>query len=166
MLEPLRCFLAFGPQACALGAAHLIHRLIQMARDMESVQHVQCLTGLGRDDFQVGLPHVAAHKSQPFDNLRPQCLQAPPQRDLRAPASHPQQAPAMRVDLVNDGQKVVCPQAASPMNLVHPDGFDPAQFPVRQAPLHKPFHRPIHRFPTGLERSRRFPPAQPSRPAC
>jgi len=114
MLEPLRRFLAFGPQACALGAAHLIHSLIQMARDVESVQHVQSLTGLGRDDFQVGLPHVAAHKSQPFDDLWPQCLQAPPQRGLRAPPSHPQQAPAMRVDLVDDGQKVVGPQAASP----------------------------------------------------
>src|ERR1022692_5079352 len=65
MLEPLCCFLAFGPQACALGAAHLIHRLIQMTRDMETVQHVQSLTGLGRDDFQVGLPHVTAHKTQP-----------------------------------------------------------------------------------------------------
>jgi len=28
VLEPLRCFLAFGPQTCTLGAAHLIHRLI------------------------------------------------------------------------------------------------------------------------------------------
>jgi glycerol dehydrogenase-like iron-containing ADH family enzyme len=37
MLGPLGGFLAFGPQACALGAAHLIHRLIQMTRDMESV---------------------------------------------------------------------------------------------------------------------------------
>ena len=51
------------------------------------------------------------------------------------------------------------------MNLVHPDGFDTAQLAVRQAPLHKPFHRPIHRFPTGLERLRRFPPTEPSRPA-
>src|SRR5664280_572239 len=78
MLEPLGGFLAFGPQTCALGAAHLIHRLIQMARDMEPIQHVQSLAGLGRDDLQVGLPHVAAHKTQPFYDLRPQCLQAPP----------------------------------------------------------------------------------------
>jgi len=165
MLEPLRCFLAFRPQARALGAAHLIHRLIQMARDMESIQHVQSLTGLGGDDFQVGLPHVAAHKTQPFDNLRPQCLQASPQRGLRAPSSHPQQAPARPVDLVDDGQEVVGLQAASPMNLVHSDRLDPAQFPVCQAPLDKPFHRPIHRLPTGLEGSRRFPPTQTSRPA-
>src|SRR5450432_1530455 len=164
MLEPLCCFLTFCPQACALGPAHLIHCLIQMAGDMESIQHVQSLACLGRDDLQVGLPHVAAYKTQPFDDLRPQCFQAPPQRGLRAPTSHPQQAPASCVDLVDDGQKVVCPQAAPPMNLVHADGFDPAQFPVRQAPLDKPFHRPIHRFPTGLERSRRFPPTQPSCP--
>src|SRR5258708_66222 len=51
------------------------------------------------------------------------------------------------------------------MNLVHADRFDPTQFPVIQAPLHKPFHRPIYRFPTGLESSRRFPPTQPSTPA-
>src|SRR5450759_213567 len=53
MLEPLGGFLAFGPQTCALGAAHLIHRLIQMARDMEPIQHVQSLPGLGRDDLQM-----------------------------------------------------------------------------------------------------------------
>src|ERR1022692_4692550 len=166
MLEPLGCFLAFGPQARALGPAHLIHRLIQMAGDMESIQHVQRLASLGRNDFQVGLPHVAAHKTQPFGNLRPQCPQAPPQRGLRTPASHPQQTTASGVDLVDHSQEVVCLQAASPMNFVHANGFDPAQFPVRQTPLHKPFHRPIHRFPTGLERARRFPPTQPSRPAC
>src|ERR1035441_10957718 len=100
MLEPLCCFLAFGPQACALGAAHLIHRLIQMTRDMETVQHVQSLTGLGRDDFQVGLPHVAAHKKQPFDDLRPPCLQAPPQRGLRTPPPPPYPTTASGVPLV------------------------------------------------------------------
>jgi hypothetical protein len=42
---------------------------------METVQYVQRLPGLGRDDFQVGLPHVAADKTQPFHHLRPQCLQ-------------------------------------------------------------------------------------------
>src|ERR1035438_4693195 len=89
MLEPLGRFLALGPQACALGPAHLIHCLIQMAGDMESIQHVQSLAGLGRNDFQVGLPHVAAHKTQPFDGLRPQCLQAPSQCGLRTPPSHP-----------------------------------------------------------------------------
>jgi hypothetical protein len=116
----------------------MIHRLIQMARDMESVQHVQSLTGLGRDDFQVGLPHVTAHKTQPFDDFRPQCLQAPPQRGLRTTASHPQQTPASGVDLVDHRQEVVRLQAASPMNFVHADGFDPTQSAVRQAPLDKP----------------------------
>jgi len=40
MLQPQCGFLADGPQACALGAAYLIHRLIQMAGDMEPIQHV------------------------------------------------------------------------------------------------------------------------------
>jgi hypothetical protein len=40
VLESLRRFFAFRPQPRALGPAHLIHRLIQMARDMETIQHV------------------------------------------------------------------------------------------------------------------------------
>jgi len=63
MLEPMGCLLAFGPQACALGPTHLIHRLIQMARDMETIQHVQSLTGLGRDDLQVGF-HLSLHTNR------------------------------------------------------------------------------------------------------
>ena len=53
MLQPQCGFLADGPQACALGAAYLIHRLIQMAGDMEPIQHVQSLAGLGGDDLQM-----------------------------------------------------------------------------------------------------------------
>ena len=131
MLEPLGGLFACSAQACDLGPAHLIHRLVQMAGDMEPIQHVQSLTRLGRDDLQVGFPHVAAHKTQPFDDLRPQCLQAPLQRGLRAPAADPQQTPALPVNLVDDGQKVVRLQAASPMNLVYPDGLDSAQLAVR-----------------------------------
>jgi len=103
MLEPLGGSLALGPLTCALGPAYLVHRLIQMAGDMEAIQHVQSLTGVGRDQLQVGLPHVAAHKTQPFDHLRPQCLQAPPQGSLRAPASHPQQVGEMKAK--NGGPK-------------------------------------------------------------
>ena len=47
MLKPLGCFLAFGPQSCAFGPAHLIHCLIQMARDMKTIEYVQSLAGLG-----------------------------------------------------------------------------------------------------------------------
>ena len=43
MLKPLGGWLTVRPQACALGAAHLIHRLVEMARDVETVQHVQSL---------------------------------------------------------------------------------------------------------------------------
>jgi len=74
--ESLGGFFTFSPQARALGAAHLIHRLIQMARDMETIQHVQSLTGLGRDHLQVRFPHVAAHKTETLDDFRPQGLQA------------------------------------------------------------------------------------------
>jgi hypothetical protein len=46
MLEALCGCLVFAAQACALGPTHLIHRLIQMTRDMETIEHVQSLAGL------------------------------------------------------------------------------------------------------------------------
>src|SRR6516225_1803303 len=103
MFEPLCGLLAFGAQACTLGAAHLIYRLIQVTGDMEAVQYMQCVSGLSGDHLQVGLPHVAAHKTQSLDDLWPQRLQSPPQRSLRTSTPHPQQAPAVCVDLVDDG---------------------------------------------------------------
>jgi hypothetical protein len=123
---------------------------------MKPIQHVQSLTNLGRDDSQVGFPHVTTHKTQSFDDLRPQCLEAPFQCRLRAPTTYPQQASALPVDLVDDGQEIVRLQAVAPMNLVHPDRLYHAQFAVRQAVLHKPVHRTIHRLPTGLEGARGF----------
>src|ERR1017187_683055 len=45
---------------------------------------------------------LAAHKTDPFDHLWPEHFQAPPQGGLRPPLSHPQQAPAVGVDLVDD----------------------------------------------------------------
>src|SRR5208283_2221366 len=98
-----------------------------MAGDMKPIQHVQSLTNLGCDDSQVGLPHVTTHKAQPFDDLRPQCLEASPQRGLRASAAYPQQASALPVDLVDDGQEVIRLQAMAPMNLVHSDRLHSAQ---------------------------------------
>ena len=53
MLQPQCGFGADGLQACALGAAYLIHRLIQMAGDMEPIQHVQSLASLGGDELQM-----------------------------------------------------------------------------------------------------------------
>ena len=60
--------------------------------------------------------------------------------------------------------KLSAPQAVSPMDLVHADGFDSAYIAVGKAPLHEPLHRPVHHFPTGLESPRRFQPTQPPRP--
>src|SRR5208283_2226759 len=40
VLELLRLLLAVPPQACALGAANLIYRLVQVGGDMETIQHV------------------------------------------------------------------------------------------------------------------------------
>src|ERR1035437_4418929 len=126
---------------------------------------MQRMAGLVGNDLQIGLPHVAANKTQPLDELWTQFLQPATKRFLRAPLADPQQAPTTGIDLVDHGQEVVGAFAMSPVNLVHADRFDPAQLAMGQAPLHKPLHRPIHRFPTGLKDLRRFPPAQPSRPA-
>jgi hypothetical protein len=114
--------------------------------------------------FKYGF-HISLHTNRNhFDHFRPEGLQTAPQRGLRAPLAHPQQTPAAGVDLVDDGQEIVSPQAASPVNLVDSDGSDPAELPVLQAPLHKPLHRPEDRFPTGQEHTRRFPPTHPPRP--
>src|SRR6516162_393695 len=165
MLESLGRSLTLRPQAGALGTAHLIHRLVQMAHDMETIQHMQRLSNFGSQNSQVGLPHVATHKTDPLDQLWPEHLQAPSQSGLRAPPPYPQQASALGVDLVDHGQKVIRSQPPPPMNLVYANRFDTLQLAVSQTPLHKPLHRPIHRFPTGVEGPCRFPPAEPACPA-
>src|SRR5664280_1122367 len=165
VLQFLRLLLTHRPQACALGATNLIHRLVQVGGDMKTIQHVQCLSGFARDNIQVGLPHIAADKAQPLDQFRPQRLQPAPQRRLRPSFPDPQQTSARRVDLIDHGQEVVRPQPVAPMNLVHAQRFHPQQLALGQAPLHEPFHRAIDRFPTSLEYLRRFSPTQPPRPA-
>src|SRR3974390_2939412 len=132
---------------------------------MEAIQDVQRLSGLGRHHFQVGLPHIAAYETQPPHHLRPQRLQPPPQRPLRPPLADPQQAPTVRVDLVDHGQEVARPQAVAPVDLVHAHRLHPLQFAVRQAPLHKPLHRPVHGLPTGLKHLGGLPPTQSPPPA-
>ena len=104
-------------------------------------------------------------KRSPLTTSGPKALR--PRRNVACERRRPTQSKRRHccVDLIDDGQEVIRLQTASPMNLVHPDGFHTAQLAVSQAPLHKPFHRPIHRFPTGLERPRRLPPTESSRPA-
>ena len=54
--------------------------------------------------------------------------------------------------------------APAPIDFVDPDGPDPFQYTVRQAPLHKPLDRAIDAFPTGAKGPRRLAPGQPPRP--
>ena len=94
-------------------------------------------------------------KRSPWTTSGPSAFR--PRRSVACERRVPPTASAgMPVDLVDDGQKIVRPQAMAPMNLVHSDRLDPAQFAVRQAPLHKPLHRTIDRLPTGLEGARGF----------
>ena len=70
----------------------------------------------------------------------------------------------MTVDLVDHRQKIIRPLALTPMDFVHAHRPDLCQFPVRQAPLHKPFHRTINTFPTRAKGPRGLAPRQPPGP--
>ena len=166
---PAHVFEFGGPgltaQPAALGAAHLIERLVQMHRDVKAVENLQRLAGLGGDHPQIGLPHVAADEAQPPHHLRTQGRQAAAQRRLCPARSDPEQAAAVGVDLVDDGQEVLRTQPLAPMDFVDADRLDALQVAVRQAPLHEPVDRPIDGFPTGLEGLGGFAPRQAARPA-
>ncbi len=125
VLELLCSRLARGSQAHALRPPHLVHRLVQMQGNVETVQDVQRLSGLRRDDLQVRFPHVTANVVQALDNPRPQLLQSLPQRPLRPPLTHKQQPSAVRVNLVQDGQEVARTQPVTPVYFVHADRFHP-----------------------------------------
>ncbi len=64
------------------GPARLIHRLIQVHRDVKPIQHMQRLASLCGDHVQVRSPHVGADKAQSRNHLWPQCRQTPAQRGL------------------------------------------------------------------------------------
>src|ERR1039457_3419249 len=55
VLEALRLRRALRPEAGAFCAPHLIHRLIQMRRDMETVQYLQ---GLDRKSTRLNSSHL------------------------------------------------------------------------------------------------------------
>ena len=71
-------------------------------------------------------------KRKPADHLRSQRRQAPAQGGLGAFLPHPQQTPAMTVDLVNDGQKSYSPPCSCP-NEFHPRRWT-RSLPVSGAP--------------------------------
>jgi len=147
-------------QAVAFGAAHLIEGVIEVGGDVEAIQDVQRLAHLGGDHAQVGFPHVTADELHSLDDLRSQDGQPATQRGLGSSRSDPEQAAAVGVDLVDDGQEIVRPQPLAPVDLVHPDGLHCLQDAVGQPPLDNPIHGPIDRFPTDAERPGRFPPRQ------
>jgi hypothetical protein len=139
---------------------------VQVHCDVEPIQHLQCLTGLVGEDVQARSPQVAAHKPQAADHFVAQRSQSPAQGGLRAALAHPQQPPAMTVNLIDHRQETIGALAPAPMNLVHPDRMDVFQLPVGQAPLPQPFHRAIDTFPTGAQGPGAFPPREPTNPAA
>lgn len=127
--------LASSAQPARLGAAHLIDGLVEVRGDVKAVQDVERVTDFGGDDLEVRFPHVAADKAQAIDDLRSERRQPQAQRGLSATRPHPQQTPAVAVNLVDDGQEVFRAQSFAPVNLVDADGLDPFQLAMGQAPL-------------------------------
>jgi len=152
-------------QSVALGAAHLVNGLVEVRGDVKAVEDVERVTRLGGDDLEVGLPHVAADKTQAADDFRSEGGQPPAQGRLGAARPNPKQTAAVAVDLIDDGQEVLRTQSLAPVNLVDADGFDSFQFAMRQTPLDKPIHGAVDGLPTGLEGPSRFTPRQPACPA-
>src|SRR5437660_12678871 len=112
---------------------------------------MQRMPKFGGNHLQIRFPHVTTNKTHSLDDLWPQGFESAPQARLRSPFSHPQQASATGIDLINHGEKVIRPQAVSPMNFIYSDGLHPLQYAMGQTPLHKPFDGTIDRFPTGLK---------------
>ena len=109
---------------------NLIHRLVQMLGDVKAVQNIQGMPRHLSDDFEIRLPHVAADVTQFAQNLRTQLSQAAPQRGLGSSPSHPQESPAMLIDLVDHGQKLVCSLALAPVDLVNADRMHRLKLPM------------------------------------
>lgn len=130
------------------------------------LQHVQRLARPLRDHFQAGLPHITTDKSQFLDDVLPQRIKPSAQSRLGAPRPNPQQTPAVPINLIDHREKIRCPFALTPVNLINAHRPDRLQLAMRQSPLHKPLDRSINRFPTRLKYSRRLSPGEPPRPAC
>lgn len=152
-------------QSSTLSPPHFVDGLVQVHRNVKTVQHVQRVAHPRGNHIQVRPPHVATHKLQTADHFRAQGGQASAQGRLGAPLAHPQQSPTMPVNLVDHRQKIIRTLAPAPVNLIDADGVNVDQLPVHQTPFHKPFHRAINAFPTGAKYPRRFAPGQPPRPS-
>src|ERR1035437_401490 len=126
MFEPTRQGTA--SQSPTLGPPHLVHRLVQMHRDMEPIQHMQGLAGFGRNHIEVRLPHIAAYKTQSADDFLSQRCQTSAQGGLGSLAPHPQQPPAMAVDLIDHCQKAVGAGPPATTNAA-PSGTRPPSSP-------------------------------------
>src|SRR3974390_2787398 len=152
-------------QSGALSSTHLVHRLVQMLNDVKAIQDVQGLAGLLRHHLEIGLPHVTADVTQTAHQRRAQHLQPGPQGGLGSPTSHPQEPPAMAINLIDDRQETVGSLALAPMDFVNANRSNSLQHAMGQSPLHEPFHRVINGSPTGWKGPSRLSPGKSPRPA-
>jgi hypothetical protein len=114
---------------------------------VEAIEHMQSLRNLLGDDVQGGPPHVAGNEPNPFPNIVSQQLKEPSQALLGAVLRYPKK-PLDAADLVDERQVLL---AASPLNLVHPNGLDPRQVAMDKTPRNCMFYRAKHAVPARVE---------------
>jgi hypothetical protein len=121
-----------------------INGFVHMHHDMKTIQNVNRLGGFFSDDFQIRLPHVAAHKLQPPGPFFPKPMEKTQQGSYRAILSHPKEAFAFPVNLIDDRKVLV---SSFPKNFVHADRVNTGHIAVSKSPLHRPLYRAEDLFP-------------------
>src|SRR5215212_1100372 len=149
-------------QLLGLLGANLVDGLAEMHHDVEAIEHVQRLTRLLGNDFEVGLPQVATDELQ---RLAP-WLAEPAEEAQQGPGlallANPQQPSTRRINLVDEGQVAM---AGLPLDLVDPDRADTRQVEMAAAPLNRHLHGLEDLVPVDQEDFGYLLPTQPFGPA-
>ena len=160
VLEHLLVALASHPSGFT--SADLIKSFVEIGHDVEAIEDVAGLRNLLGDHFQVRLPHVrtdVADLSGAFLSQHPKKAQQRMHCPLRG---YMQQAAAVTLDLVDEGNVVV---AFAPLPLIDTDRLDPFKTAMLQAILDHRLHRGKDRVPAGAERFSGLLPTQSTRPS-
>ena len=140
-----------------LGGTHIVKGVVHLGDDVKAVENIQRIGAAFADDPQVGFPHVRADEfdafGQRFADEGEELLEAYDGAVL----ADPQQAGAILLDLVDQGQVLV---ALGVLDLVDTDGPDRTQVAMLQAPLHNILYRLADLVPRGAERHGGFLPGQ------
>ena len=147
------------PLLANLVASDLVERLHQVTHDVEFVEHQYRVGRAVFDDFDVGLPHVAANAFNGSRFLRPQELEERLQRRLRTPLATPQQA--LVLEVIDVGH---VDMTALSRDLVDADVGHAFEVTMREPVGHRLIDRSGHCAPSAMEQPRHLLPGQHSRP--